>query len=309
MKDDIVLKYSETFYSAQGEGTYIGIPSLWMRFFLCNLQCDGFGQDDPTNPETYDLPYEKLDLTDITDVMDLPVFEKGCDSSYTWSKRYRHLITDRTVTEAVDELEALLPHGRFQHPVTKQWVDMVFTGGEPMLKNTQPGMIAILEEFKRRGNPVKRVTIETNGTKPAGPELEEFLDMFYVAEEFGGYAPDEIGRPEWFWSVSPKLWSTAGEKHSKAIKPEVVGQYAQLSDHGQLKYVVNGSEASWREVEENTKLFRDAGCNWPVWIMGVGGTVEGLWLTEADIADEAINRGYNYSTRAHCHIYGNAIGK
>ena len=40
------LKYSETFYSAQGEGKYVGIP-LWMR--LCNLQCNGFGQKDPTD--------------------------------------------------------------------------------------------------------------------------------------------------------------------------------------------------------------------------------------------------------------------
>ena len=46
------LKYSETFYSAQGEGQYVGIPSLWMRFFLCNLQCNGFGQKDPTDPST-----------------------------------------------------------------------------------------------------------------------------------------------------------------------------------------------------------------------------------------------------------------
>jgi len=112
----MTLKYSETFYSAQGEGQYVGIPSLWMRFFLCNLQCNGFGQSDPTDPSTYDLPYEKLDITDITNVFDLPVFEKGCDSSYTWSKKYKHLITDKTVDEAVDELTALLPHGKFVHP-------------------------------------------------------------------------------------------------------------------------------------------------------------------------------------------------
>ena len=74
------IKYSETFYSPQGEGKYVGVPSLWIRFFLCNLQCDGFGQTDPTDPSSYDLPYEKIDVTEITDVMDLPVFEKGCDS-------------------------------------------------------------------------------------------------------------------------------------------------------------------------------------------------------------------------------------
>ena len=292
------LKYSETFYSAQGEGQYTGIPSLWMRFFLCNLQCDGFGQTDPTNPDTYELPYEKLDLTDITDVMQLPVFDKGCDSSYTWSKRYKHLMTDRTVSEAVDELTALLPHGKFQHPDTKQWVHMVFTGGEPMLKNTQPGIIAVLNEFKERSNMPKNVTIETNGTKPITPELREYI-LNYKSWH----------NAEWMWSISPKLWSTAGEKPKKAIQPDVVGSYANVSERGQLKYVVNGSAESWAEVEHNTQLFREAGCNFPVWIMGIGGTYEGLTETEASIADEAIQRGYNYTTRAHVHIYGNAIGK
>ena len=89
----------------------------------------------------------------------------------------------------------------------------------------------------------------------------------------------------------------------------MVGRYAEVSPHGQLKFVVNGTEESWREVEEHTKAFRDAGCNFPVWVMGVGGTFEGLVQTEATIADEAIQRGYNYTSRVHVHIYGNAIGK
>ena len=295
----MALKYSETFYSAQGEGQYVGIPSLWMRFFLCNLQCNGFGQEDPTDPSTYDLPYEKLDITDITNVFDLPVFEKGCDSSYTWSKKYKHLITDKTVEEAVDELTALLPHGKFVHPVTQQNAHMVFTGGEPMLKPTQPGMREVIEEFKRRDNQPMNVTVETNGTKPITDDFAEWVQREYT---------NWTGR-EWYWSLSPKLWSTAGEQHKRAIKPEVIGRYAEVSPVGQLKYVVNGTDESWREVEENTKLFREAGCNYPVWIMGVGGTFEGLVQTEASIADEAIQRGYNYTSRVHVHIYGNAIGK
>ena len=288
------LKYSETFYSAQGEGQYVGIPSLWMRFFLCNLQCNGFGQKDPTNPETYELPYETIDISDVTNVFDLPVFEKGCDSSYTWSKKYKHLITDKSVEEACDELTAHLPHGKFVHPDTGNNVHMVFTGGEPMLKNTQPGMINIMEEFKKRNNMPNYVTVETNGTRPIEQDMVEYI------KEYPG---------EWYWSLSPKLWATAGEMSKKAIKPEVIGQYAEASNNGQLKFVVNGTDASWKEVEENTKLFREAGCNFPVWIMGVGGTFEGLVQTEATIADEAIQRGYNYTSRVHVHIYGNAIGK
>lgn len=292
------LKYSEIFYSAQGEGKYVGVPSLWLRFFMCNLQCNGFGQTDPTDPKTYELPYETVDISSIKRVEDLPVFEKGCDSSYTWSKRFKHLMTDKTVEETVDSLTALLPGGKFQHPKSKQWTHMVFTGGEPMLKKSQEGMIAILKEFAKRDNLPKNVTVETNGTQPITPELEKFIDEYFF--KHGG---------DWYWSISPKLWSTAGEKAKKAIVPEVVGAYAKTSRHGQLKFVVNGSKASWQEVEDHVDRFRQAGCDFPVWIMGVGGTLEGLKITEAMIADESIQKGYNYTSRVHVHIYGNAIGK
>jgi organic radical activating enzyme len=171
---------------------------------------------------------------------------------------------------------------------------MVFTGGEPMLPRTQPGMVAILKEFERRNNLPDYVTIETNGTKPITPELSDFIKNY-------------LG--EWFWSISPKLWSTAGEPVKRAIKPEVIAEYSKLSSRGQLKFVVNGSKESWQEVEEHTTAFRKAGCNFPVWIMGVGGTFEGLVQTEETIADEAIQRGYNYTSRVHVHIYGNKIGK
>jgi 7-carboxy-7-deazaguanine synthase len=291
------VKYSETFYSAQGEGHYTGIPSLWMRFFLCNLQCDGFGQVDPTDRESYELPYQTIDIRDVTDVTQLPVFSKGCDSSYTWSKRFRHLIVDRTPQQAVDELSQLLPHGKFVHPVTNQPVHMVFTGGEPMLKNAQQAIIKVLEEFEARDNLPMYITIETNGTQPLTSELRDYIDG-YIAK--GG---------EWFWSISPKLWNTAGEKSEKAIKPDVVRDYTLFGSAGQLKYVVNGSDASWDEVSDNTVKYRRAGCDFPVWIMGVGGTVEGLKITEAMIADQTIERGYNYTSRMQCHIYGNVVGK
>jgi len=307
---NLPIKYTETFFSAQGEGKYVGIPSLWMRFFLCNLECRGFGQDDPTDPDTYKPVGNDLDLTNITDIHDLPVFSVGCDSAYSVSKRYKHLITDRSVEQAVDELTALLPTGTFVHAATNQNIDMVFTGGEPMIRQTQAGMDAIIRELHRRGNIPHRITIETNGTKPIEQCLFDVIDDMYLSSEFEGLCDDNSDvSPEWFWSVSPKLWSTAGEKPDKAIRPDVVAGYAHASNHGQLKYVVNGSDASWREVEENTRKFREAGVDWPVYIMGVGGTIEGLKRTEAQIADEAIQRGYFYTSRLQNHIYGNAIGK
>ena len=98
-------RYSEIFNSIQGEGQYTGIPTVWLRYFLCNLQGSGFGQDEPTNPESWDLPFERIDITDISRVEDLPVFEKGCDSSYTWAKKFRHLMSEGTPSEIKDRLQ------------------------------------------------------------------------------------------------------------------------------------------------------------------------------------------------------------
>ena len=38
------LRYSEAFYSVQGEGRFVGVPSIFLRTFGCNFECAGFGQ-------------------------------------------------------------------------------------------------------------------------------------------------------------------------------------------------------------------------------------------------------------------------
>lgn len=295
------FKYSEIFHSFQGEGEKTGVSCAWIRFFLCNLSCDGFGQCDPTDPSTYVLPYQDFDVSTVKRIEELPVFDKGCDSSYTWSKKYRHLAHNDTAKEICDKLEGVLKHpsnprGRFVHPKTEQEHHLCFTGGEPMI--SQEAMLAIIEELDSRNNIPWRVTVETNGTKHiANPSLQTIIEDWYATDG------------EWFWSVSPKLFSTSGEKSKKAIKPEVVGFYASMSDHGQLKYVVNGTQQSWDEVEEHTRAFRNAGVYWPVWIMPVGATKEEQEEEQiAEIAMEAMKRGYYFSGRLHCHVFGNKIG-
>ena len=298
---DKSFKYSEIFHSFQGEGAYTGRATAWIRFFLCNLQCDGFGQKDPTDPSTYVLPYQDFDVSSVERIEDLPVWDYGCDSSYTWAKKYRHLAHDDTVKEICDKITDVClrnehnPEGKFLH-TSGQWTHMAFTGGEPLLN--QQAMVEILQEFEQRNNFPHYVTVETNGTKPLKGDLKRLVGFEYQC----------VGK-EWFWSVSPKLWSTSGEKPSKAICPDVVGEYASISNHGQLKYVVDGSADSWQEVEDYTKQFRDAGVDWDVYIMPVGATKEQQEEQQiADIAVEAIRRGYHVSGRLHCYIFGNQIG-
>lgn len=294
-------RYSEIFNSVQGEGHYTGVPTIWLRYFLCNLQCNGFGQDEPTNPDSWDLPYERIDLTDISRVEDLPVFEKGCDSSYTWAKKFRHLMQEGTPAEVKERMQDAMrtesnPDGLFLHPVSNQRMHLCFTGGEPLMKHAQDHSVGIIEEFIRDGNDPASVTYETNGTQKLSPEFREKWEWF-----------QELGI-ELFFSVSPKLWTVAGELPKRAIRPDVVRDYNVLSKNGQLKFVVGAAQDQWDNMEEELARFRRAGVNYPVWIMPTGAREEEQMATAGDVAKMAFERGYNVSARVHTYLFGNAIG-
>jgi 7-carboxy-7-deazaguanine synthase len=290
--------YSEIFFSPQGEGKYTGVPTAWFRFFQCNLQCDGFGQKDPTDPTTYILPYKDIDVSQFSKLEDLPVFSYGCDSSYSWSKKFKHLNHEGTVAEIAQRITDAMktlsnPEGKFKHPNGLEQ-HMCFTGGEPMMKNSQIRSVEILQEFKDRGNLPRFVTYETNGTQPL---LPEFINWW-----------KENSDVELFFSVSPKLFTVSGETAKKAIKPDVVCSYNNLSQEGQLKFVVSGTPQSWEELDSVVDQFRRADVTFPIWIMPVGATVEGQELTAGDVAREAFMRGHNVAARMHVHLWGNLIG-
>ncbi len=291
--------YSEIFHSIQGEGHYTGVPTAWIRFFLCNLQCNGFGQDDPTNPETYDLPFKDFDLSHIKRVEDLPVWEKGCDSSYTWSKKYRHLMSKATADVIADRLVDIMKHetnpqGLFEHPLSKQKGHLCFTGGEPLMKHAQQAIPEIYESLLRRGNIPGSMTFETNGTQKL---TSDFID-YWMDKQVA----------ELFFSCSPKLWTVAGEKAKRAIKPEYVAEYHNLSGRGQLKFVLGDVQEQWDEMDSVVELFRKEGINWPVWVMPVGAREEEQVSSAGKVAEMAFKRGYNVSARVHVYLFGNAIG-
>lgn len=293
--------YSEIFYSMQGEGKYTGEPTAWVRFFLCNLQCDGFGQKDPTNPDTYILPYKEIDVTSIKRIEDLPVFAYGCDSSYSWSNKFKHLQHKHTADVIAEKILDQIPNRRFDANI-----HMCFTGGEPLMKHAQEASVDIMQYFDNNGQTIPSVTFETNGTQPL---TEKFLAYW----NDGAFIGTEL-----FMSVSPKLWAVAGEERERAIKPQIVLEYAELSGEtqgGQLKFVCNGTPEAWAEIEEVVDIYRGYGVQWPVWIMPIGGTLEGQ-KGEIDghppayvIADEALRRGYRVAARVHAYLWENIIGK
>jgi 7-carboxy-7-deazaguanine synthase len=310
-----MYKYSEIFYSIQGEGEYTGVPTAWLRFFLCNLQCNGFGQVDPTDESTYELPYVDFDPTTVKRIEDLPVWTKGCDSSYSWHKKFKGLqregsgydiaaaLTDCMITDSN-------PLGLFKHPHSGQEQHLCFTGGEPLGKRAQKATVDILPELAKMYNFPKFITYETNGTQPLSEDLSNVIDEYLTAGML----------KELFFSVSPKLWTVAGEESKKAIKPEIVSSYRHIKKfcgrpskngygvNGQLKFVLGTDEKQWVEMETHLKAYRDEGVDWPVWIMPVGATVEGQEEVAGTVAKMAFERGYNVAARVHTYLFGNAIG-
>jgi hypothetical protein len=161
---------------------------------------------------------------------------------------------------------------------------------------SQSAIAAMMDAFFEMGEVPTHITIESNGTQAA---RKNFIDVMKRFTDGGG---------ELFWSISPKLY-LSGEQWDQAILPEILEEYAAISNVGQLKYVCNGTDRNWDEVEEATELYREVGITWPVWIMPVGADREMQESHQAVISEQAIERGYNVAARVHTWVFGNVIGK
>lgn len=293
-------RLSEMFYSFQGEALHAGKPSVWIRWFGCNLECNGFGQKDPTDPTTYVLPYKTFDVSTVKRLEDLPVWNYGCDSSYSWSAKYKDLVHDKTAAEIADDLVEMMKHpsnpeGLFVHPVTGQDTQLCFTGGEPMM--WQKAMMAVLHELEQRGNMPRLITIETNATQKIQSIFHDWMSTNYRGVDV-------------HFAMSPKLHTVSGE--IDAVNPAIIQSYIQFGHTYILKFVCNGTEACWAEVDDALKKVQaiTGEINHNVWIMPVGATKDQQEETQvADIAMEAMKRGFNVATRNHCYVFGNTIGK
>ena len=291
--------YSEIFYSMQGEGKYTGEPTAWLRFFLCNLQCDGFGQKDPKDPSTYVLPYKEINVDQYDSIEKLPVFQYGCDSSYSWSKKFKHLQNKAPANIIGERILDLIPNRSFDNNI-----HMCFTGGEPLMPHAQNAIVDIMNYFQSLNQHCASVTIESNGTQRMRMNFWEYFKKHNQVT------------PQLFMSFSPKLFTVSGEQRDRAIKVDYLKEWHDHFVDGQLKFVANGTQECWDEIDEILEIFNKAGIyRYPVWIMPLGGTIEGQegklegHIPASEIADEALRRGFRVSARVHTYLWGNAIGK
>jgi organic radical activating enzyme len=280
------IKIAELFYSIQGEGRYMGVPSVFLRTFGCNFKCAGFGMPrGEVSHEATDIAATHTMIESFMKYEDLPLVSTGCDSYASWHPDFKDLSPMLTSEAITDRIMEILPQD--------YWVDehLVITGGEPLL-GWQRAYPDLLNNSKMRD--LKEITFETNGTQKLTPEFKAYLAKWNSV----------VGREVTF-SVSAKL-PASGEKWEEAILPEVVCEYEQVGT-AYLKFVV-ATEQDIADAECAVGAFKTAGFKGHVYLMPVGGVESVYTLNAKNVALAAMKRGWRYSDRLQVPLFKNEWG-
>lgn len=274
------IKVAELFYSIQGEGRYMGVPSVFLRTFGCNFTCDSFGM--PRGEKSQER--HNIVVSNYKTYNELPLVSSGCDSYASWMPDFKHL---SPMLETDDIAEAIVSTLPFHH-----WEEehLVITGGEPLL-GWQRAYPDLLDHHKMQS--LKELTFETNGTQKLTPEFKQYLVKRF--KDFNDLT----------FSVSAKL-SCSGEERNEAIRPDIVCEYEEVG-YTYLKFVVATREDA-EEALETVDIYRAEGFNGPVYLMPVGGVESVYSLNNRAVADLALENGLRYSDRLQVPLFKNAWG-
>lgn len=278
------IRYTEAFLSIQGEGRFVGVPSVFLRTFGCPFKCAGFGM--PRGQLSTEV--DKINPDDYNKLNDLPMVETGCDSYVSWHPKFKKFSDWKDVEEISEILLALTPNNIWED------THLIFTGGEPLLWQKQIMELLRNETFKT----LRHITFETNTTRYLSIDFVGFLSNLSLGI-YGGHAVHIT------WSCSPKL-SISGESWKDAINPQVAASYASVpNSHLYFKFVI-GDDKDLGEVKQAVSEFRAAGnSSAPVYLMPVGATVDGVAKTEKVVAEICLREGFRFSPRLHVNIFGN----
>ena len=280
------IKIAELFYSIQGEGRYMGVPSVFLRTFGCNFKCAGFGMPQGELSKEADTIAVMNAMHPFKKYEELPLVSTGCDSYASWHPDFKDLSPMLTSDAIADRIMEILPHG--------EWLDehLVITGGEPLL-GWQKAYPDLLRHPKMTG--LKEITFETNGTMRLTSAFKEFLtDWTYGSDE-----------REITVSVSAKL-PCSGEPWDDAIKPERVCEYEEVGT-AYLKFVI-ATEQDFADAECAIAAYRAAGFQGHVYLMPVGGVESVYAMNNKNVAVLAMKHGLRYSDRLQVPLFKNEWG-
>ena len=123
--DTLFLSDDKIFYTIEGEGEYIGQPSVFLRLSMCNLTCKAFASVDSPN---------------------------GCDSFISWSIKNKMTFS---------EIFQLMEDSHYVEHLRNRAI-LKITGGEPLIQQKQ--LLRFVRAFVDIYGFIPRIDFETNAT-------------------------------------------------------------------------------------------------------------------------------------------------
>ena len=258
-----MLYLVEHFYSIQGEGKFTGVPSVFFRFGGCNMKCEGFACEEI--------------LEDGTTIL-------GCDTIYAVNREHfqhnwKQIESSNQLLHIVDSynLPPLTKEGR-------QLVDIVLTGGEPLLYANDKIFIEFLETLHQRGH---RICFETNGS---------------LAVDFKKYPIYK----ECIFALSVKL-SNSNEPLKKRINPDIISSLTLNAKDAFFKFSIGAGSIS-KLLEDEIKSVTKHSPTTDVYCMPLGGSKKEIEDNSEPLVEFCKKTGYNFSDRLHMRIWDKKKG-
>jgi len=159
-KETLLVSDDKAFYTLEGEGEYVGLPSVFFRLSMCNLTCKGFASEDSPH---------------------------GCDSYISWSVKNKMTFNEIFKYFEENKLVEKLQDGAI----------FKITGGEPMVQQKQ--LLKFIKAFiyKYDFHPV--IDFETNATiEPHADWVSRFHASFTTSPKLtsNGDPEEKSYKPE-----------------------------------------------------------------------------------------------------------------
>jgi organic radical activating enzyme len=241
----------EHFYSIQGEGKFVGTPSLFFRFGGCNMRCEGFGCKEVA--------------PDGVEVV-------GCDTVYAVNKEH----FSKLWVPIASHYELLKVLDLYELPCA---VDIVLTGGEPLIYANDAVFVAFLEALHQKGH---RITFETNGS---------------LAVDFVKYPIYK----ECIFALSVKLQNSL-EPLNKRLRGDVIFTIAKNAKEAFFKFSIDRDSIDIALEDEIDSITQHAQ-NISVYCMPLGGNKADVEANTEPLIEFCKAKGYNFSDRLHIRIW------
>jgi organic radical activating enzyme len=269
MDKSLFLSDDFVFYTLEGEGKWIGYPSVFMRLSMCNLTCIGFKSEA--------APY-------------------GCDSYVSWSKKNKLTF---------EEIAQLFEKNGY-HEKLREGAILKLTGGEPFIQ--QKNLLDFCKFIHARwGFSDYDKIIEASQDSDSVSELEK-PSLYIDFETNGTIMPDEewLESGKWIttFTTSPKL-SNNGDAEEKRYKVDVLRYLAE--NEACFKFVAK-QESDLNEIFEKYINNPEIGLTRSnVWIMPMCGSRKELVEVGPVVADLCKKHSLKFSNRLHLQIWDLAL--